>query len=265
MKKPGHKHRTTITLFDLRTNAKEEIDIGELYGTELLKDLKQTEKELGVTFQICHIVEPEKFINRYFKEKGYKVLRGRGEKIPKEVFELLHTKYCLTHEHFGTGVPDFLIYNPSNIQDLFFVEVKAGEDGIRIAQLAWILSTTVPIKLAYVTRCVETNTGRYKDPDQEPSTKGYEDNRQFSFYCYENDRANFQYSFEKDNIRRYEAIKKREDELLVLEEGLKQGKTIEQINQEQKTNILKRLTLENEEYENSKRTRELLASPKSRI
>jgi len=112
------------------------------------------------------ITNSEKFIEQYYKLKSYNVVQMNP------TMHFCHLgKLCVKHYlddnfifneknsngHWGNfccfnGAPDFLIYKlkDEEVVELFFVEVKSLNDGVRLNQLNWFNRTNVPGKIVFV-------------------------------------------------------------------------------------------------------------------
>ena len=90
----------------------------------------------------------EEAVSNFFKRKGYVVIRPKDiwlknnveENQPfkglfEKVFQQNSDKFYKLFKMGVAGVPDFLIYNG---EELFLVEVKSKNDGIRLPQIKFI-------------------------------------------------------------------------------------------------------------------------------
>ena len=171
-------YNNNIYLFDIRSREKEKIDIKTLLHKKISKDKRFVEfmengySKIGLRVHINMINQPEELVKTYFQSKGYTVLKtfpiktndGQFLEQSNEDYDIIvkyleenfkffdkednmHLKYYLNKG----GIPDFLVYrkeHPKIVHDLFFVEVKNWEDGLKGNQLLWIFQNDVPIKIA---------------------------------------------------------------------------------------------------------------------
>ena len=139
--------------FDIRIGKKEVMDIN------------------GLTDRI---MTREEVVEKYYKSKSYQVIRLDATKrfccfsSQNIVAHYLKNNFNFKKQNkddswyyfcCSVGVPDFLVYKlkDKKIIELFFVEVKNMQGGIKFNQLNWFYRTNAPVKILYVDFEVEKN------------------------------------------------------------------------------------------------------------
>ena len=137
-----------LCFFDIRTGKKEVINVKlSLYRGK--------------------ITNSEKFVEKYYKLKSYEVVRLDPTKKHYYILSkncaktYLEDNFIFKKEHVydnwgffcsSVGAPDFLVYKikDEKIVELFFVEVKNLNDGVKFNQFKWFYSTDAPIKVVFM-------------------------------------------------------------------------------------------------------------------
>ncbi len=174
-----------IYFFDIRSKQHEKIDVKKLIDEQLKQKIEEAYDNIGLKIEIKNIKNPEVFIISYFESKGYSVIKcsptnsydndflqyTRGSNIKtmgeldadkRIILEYLEKNFEFYNREEGesllkhlnkAGLPDLCIYKKEHkemIIEIFFVEVKIWEDGLRGNQILWMFQNNIPVKIAYV-------------------------------------------------------------------------------------------------------------------
>jgi len=151
-----------LHFFDMKSGKYEDMNVIDVLEERYKWNLKDIQETLGLVVEIKGLKNPEEFIHYYYKNKGYNVIKLKcgcnygggftiGEKYAKfdgVVLSLLSkyepSKRKIKQDLNVIGVPDFLVWNKNEV---FFVEAKSWNDGIKARQLIWMFSHNYPIKV----------------------------------------------------------------------------------------------------------------------
>jgi len=151
-----------VVELDIRSGEKNFIDAKNLAKKAIQDKIKEKYGKVGLKVEISKIKDSEQFIDSYYSNNGYEVVRckansglsvycdNKDESLIKNYFRNQFKKAgCLTDK----GVPDFLVFEKTDdeINELFFVEAKSSKDGLRPSQLNWMFSENpeIPVKVCY--------------------------------------------------------------------------------------------------------------------
>lgn len=153
--------KTTITILDFRGGKEEEVELRDICEEKTQQLQAAMEKSYGIVYEIKRIVNPELFIKAYYERNGYIVMRGtevcfldKYDAEDKQILKTLTEKFKVD-TNIRVGCPDYFVYKEDNLEECFFVEVKAGRDTLSPAQLRWVSKNIAPIKIIYVTSELE--------------------------------------------------------------------------------------------------------------
>ncbi len=165
----------SIYFFDIRTRQHEKVDIEPLLKHKFINNIKDIYATIGLSITVIN--DAELFIKAHYKYKGYKVLKCRATNTkdcdifgsdPEDykdkdiIIKFIEQNFKFYERNNGEplynylnkyGLPDFLVYrkeHPKMIHELFFVEVKNWDDGIKGNQILWMFSNNIPVKIAYL-------------------------------------------------------------------------------------------------------------------
>jgi hypothetical protein len=149
-----------LYFFDIKTKNWDKIDMTRIIEEKLKWNIDQFEKEYGIKIKIVSIKNAEYFIQHYYQNLGYIVFRleyysNNFNEKEETIIQLLsqyekdekQIRLDLGLEKKGknnNGIPDFLIFKD---KEIFFVEAKSWQDGLRGNQLTWIFSHNYPVKI----------------------------------------------------------------------------------------------------------------------
>lgn len=166
-----------IYFFNIRTKEHEKIDVTSLFNEKIKDEIEEVYSHIGLKIEIKFIKHAESFISMYYANKGYHVIKccpkvGRNndffqfseqsqedkdiilEYIEKNFKFYNRKEFERVEEYLNkAGLPDLLIYRKEHremITELFFVEVKVWEDGLKGNQILWMFENNIPVKIAYL-------------------------------------------------------------------------------------------------------------------
>jgi len=172
--------KNRIWVFDFRERMLTDIEIEDIVKEEVEKSIKEDFDKIGIEIEIINIGDAERFIKKFYERKGYSVINGNGSRDSyrfydfngnigeREVIDYLKSKYKHVYNEYDfnkiielSGKPDFLVFKgkKGKISELFFLECKKGNDGLRPNQLIWMCLSDVPVKIVYL----EENNGWSND------------------------------------------------------------------------------------------------------
>ena len=138
-----------IQIFELGLGKVTIIPFKELIPDYLVEKLKAWGSTLGVGLEITNVESAEKFVEHFFREKGYQVvitIQSRGFLEDLERQKKLPMGIAAAASEAGT--PDYFCYKDGT--DWFFTEAKNEHDGIRLTQLNWFYNHKYPTKVLYL-------------------------------------------------------------------------------------------------------------------
>lgn len=94
-------------------------------------------EKIGLRIKIIGMISVLDFIENYFDNKGYEVIKCRAKYNENKEIHKLGLSKSLEKASIEKGVPDYFCYK--NKDDWFFVEAKSQNDGLRISQVKWII------------------------------------------------------------------------------------------------------------------------------
>lgn len=87
---------------------------------------------ISITYEYINVdpnVHFDEVLPDHILEKLNNLLKDNIDSVLKEV---------PTMAIKGKGLPDFIVWNKRNIEDIFFIEAKSNNDGLRRSQLEWM-------------------------------------------------------------------------------------------------------------------------------
>lgn len=158
------------------------ISITQLNETDITNELLKSAKNqisnefenFGLDIEIKSIRNPEAFVEHYYKERGYFVVKTDFNKIYEVLGDQMNDslgkellKQGVTSSlsdnriktDFGVGCPDFLVwkFNQNRHVELFFVEAKSEIHGLSFSQIRWIAEhPNVRTKIMWATNSSHT-------------------------------------------------------------------------------------------------------------
>lgn len=137
----------------------DEFDITDELTSAAKNQILEEYKDVGMEIEIKGITNPEAFVKRYFKNKGYFAVKSGkvydyirySEPGSIELAEKLR-ELGLDPYNLGTGCPDFVVWNEKG--EFFFAEAKGYPcGGLSFNQIRWIAKhPNIEIKVVWVDR-----------------------------------------------------------------------------------------------------------------